>query len=782
MLLLKQKFLILLVFLAINAHSQNNQDLIIKSIPENLPASFSMALSHSGEKLTLQLEKNTVFGKNTRFLIDDGKGNLIEIDKGPERTYLGYVLEYPDSSVSAILTDEGLTATIDRPGYETLEIRPSRNDKNKHEIFTALTNNAHSNFCNVHFDSETAHPIKAPTVKSAQNESFKTTSKASVFTGKKLLTNDNDFASSTATLPSAMANEVFGFEIGVEIGSRAFFADTSYDGKLASAQASAQSVATNLDKRYLSGSGIKHTLGTVIIRTNANTDPLRDKVTSTGGATNARSSLDAFRDYWNNNPDKVGRTHDLAVYHVLSAPSGLAYVNAVNTKNKYGTMGGRGATSWANGTAVHEVGHLWSLGHTNNSGLFYEVRPRKNAGSDAPGGNNFFISVMHGSGNHNIGRLATNEAKRVLNARNNKKSAGTLVRNPGPIAPFGVFDRQTIASPTSSGTFDVIANDYDFNNDVLDVRLLDKVSNKGGTISLSQGTGPGGRNEIKYTPPASGLDGEDFFHYTVFDTSGRRDFGAVYVVPIPNTKVDIDLNVNTYRYDLGTPTSPVPDGWTRISELTNGDINWSAGKVDSRDRGVIRNVNRLNRDFVFGSKTSVLSHKIRNGFWKVTINLGDANGPHDNMTVKIEGKTVAKSVNSDTEEFIYVIGDRIEVRDGKLDIEISDEGGNDPNWVWTRLSMTFEGVLSTTDLGKEDKNIVLYPNPVNSILNLSFPENRLGNNTSISIYDGLGKLLKTAKINNQKEAIDVSRFSSGIYFLKVTSNNQVIKNATFVKQ
>jgi Secretion system C-terminal sorting domain/Bacterial Ig domain/Metallo-peptidase family M12 len=608
MLLLKLKkyvaFTTLFMSATVFMQAQKNQDLIIESLPENLPPSLSTTLFYSGEKLTLELEKNYVFGKNTKFLVDDGSGKLIEIDKGLERTYIGSVAQHPDFIVSAVMTDQGLIATINRPGQEMLEIRPSSvNNKRNHTIFTSLREEQYN--CNVQSKNQIENhtEVSSALVPESANE-----------ISKKI---------AGASLPPTRVMDVLEYEVGVEIGSRAFFATTAYNGNLASAQASAQSLAGNLNSRYLRGAGISHKLGTVIIRTNASTDPLRDKVISTGGAANANESLAAFRDYWNNNPNEVGRTHDLAIYHVLSAPSGLAYVNAVATNSKYGTVGGNGATSWAGGTAVHEIGHLWSLAHTESSGIFYESKPRNNAGSTTAGGTDVFVSVMHGGGDHNIGRLATNEALAVLSARNAKRSAGTLITNPGSVPPFGVYDNVTIPSSTSTATFDVIANDFDVNNDALDIRLLDIVSQKGGTISLSTGTGPGGRNKLTYTPPASGLTGTDFFHYTVFDPAGGTDFGAVYV------------NVsNTLGID---------------------DVKLANIKVD------------------------------------------------------------------------------------------------------------------------------LFPNPVNDIINLSFSENKISSNTSVIIYNSLGKTIKTVKISSPKDSIDVSTLLAGVYYLKIVENNATLKNISFVK-
>ncbi len=919
------------MFTSVIMQAQEKQNFIIDSLPENLQNQLSVPITYLDENLTLELEKNSVFGANTRFLIDDGTGKLIEIDKGLECTYRGYVTEYPNYTVSAVMTNEGLIASINRPGKSIIEIRPSAKNKRDHEIFSV--EKVHSNELSCHVNNNSIEENGLDTLKLIDNQNNLKLSNTDDLIPSEEPTTPNHSNLMAASLRPTTVMEVREFEIGVEIGSRAFFASTAYNGNLATAQASAQSIIGNLNARFLRGAGVKHTLGTVIIRTNSSTDPLRDLVTSTGGSTNSSSSLAAFRDYWNNNPGEVGNTHDIAVYHVLSAPSGLAYVNSIGTRNRYATMGGNAATSWANGTAAHEVGHSWSLAHNNSSGIFYEARPRDNAGATSAGGNDYFVSIMNGSGRHNIGRLATNEARRVINVRKAKSAVGTLNRNPGPIPPFGAYDNFTINGPTSSGTFDVIANDYDANNDVLDVRLLDRVSNKGGRISISAGTGPGGRNQIRYSPPSSGLSGEDFFHYTVFDRSGRTDFGAVYVKVAPSSTINVNLNATVYNYDLGTPTSPVQNGWTRISDKTIGDVNWS-GNVESRDRGNSSGVNAINRDLIQSNGKRVLRHKIKNGVWSVVMNLGDANFRHDNMSVKAEGRTIGNNITSQANTFPYVRAEEIEVRDGVLDIEISDNGGSDPNWVWTRLSLTrvrdlpqvitngtyvirakhsnknidvanistanganvhqwspngkdnqrwvikdigsgfftikakhsnkfmdikdasnarganlqvwgnavntqthrqfkfiprggvyfsiqsrksgkcldvesrstanganiyqwdcnstsdnqqFRFISTPNSLSRDSEtfaeaNTKLYPNPVKDILNLSFSEHTR-KSKSVLIYNSMGSKLKTIKVSNDNESIDVSRLPSGIYYLRIIGDNDlIIKNIPFVKE
>ncbi|WP_404307447.1 M12 family metallo-peptidase [Neorhodopirellula lusitana] len=499
---------------------------------------------------------------------------------------------------------------------------------------------------------------------------------------------DKVISKSKATLPPERVMDVLEFEIGVEIGSRAFFEKSAYNGDLEAAKAVVQSIVPNLESRYLHAAGIKFRLGKVIIRDNADEDPLRDMVRATGGGSTAGSSLSAFRDYWNKHPELVGTTHDLACYHVYYAPSGLAYVKSVGSRQRYATVGGRGKTSWANGTLTHEFGHSWGLRHTSDTGFFYESSPRVKEGSSVAGGKPNPISIMVGN-RGNVGRLASDEAMKVLSTRNERRSYGDPVI-PGPVKPFGMRDEAMLEGAIT--TIDVIANDYDVNNDVLDVKLLDTVSQQGAMITLSKGTGPGGRNEVKYHMPKGGLPtGEDFFHYTVFDTTGKTDFGAVYV---KSNQLLVDRNAGEYNYDFGTNASPVQPGYKRISPTTTGDVIWK-GKVLSANRGSGSGLNKINQDFVYSDRPRTLRHPLAKGLYRITINMGDRDFPHDAMGVSAEGRLVTKGINSAKGQFSYAGADSdgqpghfdVKVTDGRLDLTFFDAGGSDENWVLNRLSI-----------------------------------------------------------------------------------------------
>jgi endonuclease I/chitodextrinase len=87
---------------------------------------------------------------------------------------------------------------------------------------------------------------------------------------------------------------------------------------------------------------------------------------------------------------------------------------------------------------------------------------------------------------------------------------------------------------------------------------------------------------------------------------------------------------------------------------------------------------------------------------------------------------------------------------------------------------TFDGIgshtstLSTKDLTFE--SFKMYPNPTNgNYINFSVTEDAV-----IHIYNVLGKLMQSSKVTRNKNSIDISKISTGIYLLKINSGKQFI--------
>jgi len=96
------------------------------------------------------------------------------------------------------------------------------------------------------------------------------------------------------------------------------------------------------------------------------------------------------------------------------------------------------------------------------------------------------------------------------------------------LPPTAVADtaRALSGSPAS---IDVLANEWDGNCDAVAIASFDATSVRGGTIVRSVGTGPGGRDELVYSPPGSGWSGLDGFAYTISEPSGQTASAQVVV-------------------------------------------------------------------------------------------------------------------------------------------------------------------------------------------------------------------------------------------------------------
>lgn len=76
--------------------------------------------------------------------------------------------------------------------------------------------------------------------------------------------------------------------------------------------------------------------------------------------------------------------------------------------------------------------------------------------------------------------------------------------------------------------------------------------------------------------------------------------------------------------------------------------------------------------------------------------------------------------------------------------------------------------------------INVYPNPTNGILNIT-TTSELSGNTSIEVYDALGKLVIKETLTNEITTINTSKLEDGIYVYKVMNNNKAIKIGKIVK-
>ena len=92
----------------------------------------------------------------------------------------------------------------------------------------------------------------------------------------------------------------------------------------------------------------------------------------------------------------------------------------------------------------------------------------------------------------------------------------------------------------------------------------------------------------------------------------------------------------------------------------------------------------------------------------------------------------------------------------------------------------YNSCIGLEDIGKENLNIIVYPNPAKD--NITIKTNQL-NGGNLYIYDIMGRELTGKQINNDETIVDISSLNSGIYILKaISKDNKIVGNRKFIKQ
>lgn len=114
--------------------------------------------------------------------------------------------------------------------------------------------------------------------------------------------------------------------------------------------------------------------------------------------------------------------------------------------------------------------------------------------------------------------------------------------------------------------------------------------------------------------------------------------------------------------------------------------------------------------------------------------------------------------------------------DNKIILAGTTRGLVNRDFAMTRIT---NNILSINDLNYNLRNIILYPNPTFSYLNIAFPKNIDATINTLKINDIVGK--EVYKLNQNNTNIDVSALSKGVYIITLQTNHGVW-NGKFVKE
>ncbi|MFT5286224.1 MAG: hypothetical protein ACI8TQ_002392 [Planctomycetota bacterium] len=331
---------------------------------------------------------------------------------------------------------------------------------------------------------------------------------------------------------------IWAAEVGVDLPRSQYIVDGDVDAALEMIEHSVNTV--NLI--YLRDAGITHRLGRIVIRTNAASDPYN-------GMTTTGDLLNEIGNQWNN--VLAPSTHDIALVATSATGGGLASVGTIGNPG----YSANGATTEGDFTIVwrHEAGHNWSLSHFDGGTPEGKTINSGNA-----------LSRMSGS----------EQAKAVQHRIARSAFLDNLGPNVVAIPPSASLDRASYLPQSSGLAIDVLDNDHDANGEPLAILSFDTSTQLGGAVALSPGTGPGGRDELLYTPPAVGMAQPDYFTYRIADVSGREALGNVVTTLTAESELLAHFTMDEGNGAFANDSSP----YLRNAMFENGPF-WDAGTI-----------------------------------------------------------------------------------------------------------------------------------------------------------------------------------------------------------
>lgn len=222
----------------------------------------------------------------------------------------------------------------------------------------------------------------------------------------------------------------------------------------------------------------------------------------------------------------------------------------------------------------------------------------------------------------------------------------------------------------------------------------------------------------------------------------------------------------------------------------NGDMTFTAFTVNMPGQGGIGDLNNDGFLDVYGGGSSIRLNNGNDNNWIKIITIGDEAGGYSNRNgigARVEivsnlGTQIRDVRSGEGFRYMGTLNTHFGIgQDSQIDyIRIYWPSGiidqiNNPTINSTLTVPEGSQNLSSSDTFVSD--LIVYPNPTKSVLNLSTLQDL--NDAIYSIFDLNGRRILNAKLDSK--TIDVSSLSSGQYILRIISGSAV-KNQKFIKQ
>ncbi len=344
-------------------------------------------------------------------------------------------------------------------------------------------------------------------------------------------------------------------------------------------------------------------------------------------------------------------------------------------------------------------------------------------------------------------------------------------------------------SPTTTGTFIDETYTYtipaDYNGVPADIAEMEVVAF---LTETNQDVPTGNRAIPTYTGFANA---NDAYARYIEDVAPQCGFDITPSVNIQNfgsdnlTSLEINYSVNggaEQSYTWNGLLTPLQNESVELPEIsyTNEDVNTINISIENDDNNS-NNTTTANFDnaMITTSAIKMILNTDNAGSqctWDITNSAGtivNSGGPYEN------NQNIQENFELPIECYSFNIydsagngGGSVVVFDSESNVILSSPGNYDDG---ISAYFTTNGVLGTND--NVLNNLVIYPNPASSILNIDNAEN-----STIEVYDLLGRVIFSRTNISLKEQLNVSTLNSGTYLIRITNENKVVTDKFIINR